>query len=99
MWVWDAAEANLLAAERDRVEDDVFHIGPLNQLTSQDVVKGLTDPEAVLEKHYPGSVELLKKADVPIRPALWPVTRIDRARQILGWVPQYTFNDYLEHLR
>jgi len=100
-WVWvvDVAEANLLAAESDRVEDDLFHIGPLNRLTQQDVVQGLTDPEVVLEKHYPGSVELLKKASIPIRPVLWPVTRIDKARQILEWTPQFTFDDYLEHLR
>ncbi len=100
-WVWarDAAEANLLAAESDRVEDDVFHIGPANRLTSQDVVQGMTNPEGVLEKHYPGSVELLKKAGVPIRPVLWPVTRIEKARQILGWTPRYRFENYLDHLR
>jgi len=98
VWVQDVARANLLAAESERVEDDLFHIGPLNRLTPQDVVQSLTDPEGILEKHYPGSVELLQKANVPIRPVLWPVTRIHRARQVLGWIPQYTFDDYLLHL-
>lgn len=99
VWVMDAAEANLLAAESDRVEDDIFHIGPLTKLTYEDIVEGITNPEVVLERRYPGSIELLKIAGITIGRSLWPVTSISKGQRILGWTPQYTFEDYLQYLR
>ena len=100
LWVMDAAEANLACVESDRFEDEVFLIGPRTPLTPVDVVEAVWNPEAVLERHWPGSVELLKQAGVSTGPnSLYPVVSISKARRLLGWTPSYTFSDYLEHLR
>lgn len=100
LWVRDVAEANLACVASDRIEDEIFLIGPLTPLTQVDVVEAVWNPEAVLERHWPGSVELLKQAGVKIEPErLYPVVSISRARRMLDWTPSYTFADYLEHLR
>jgi len=100
LWVRDVAEANFACVESELVEDDIFCIGPLTPLKQVDVVEAVWNPEAVLERYWPGSVELLKRAGVKIRPnQLYPIVSIRHAMRILGWKPSYTFSDYLEHLR
>ena len=100
LWVNDVAEANLAAVESDRFEDEIFLIGPLTPLKPVDVVEGVWNPEAVLERYWPGSVALLKKAGKKIEPnQLYPVVSISKARRLLGWVPQYAFADWLEWLK
>lgn len=94
----DVARANWLAARCENMTADVFNIGPDCPLSSRDVVTGLSDPEAAIEKHYPGAVERLKAAKYGIRRNLFPVLRTDKARQILGWHPQYTFAAFLDTL-
>jgi len=100
LWVNDVAEANLACVESDRFEDDVFLIGPLTPLGYIDVVEAVYNPEAVLERYWPGCVELLKKANIPIKQnALYPVVSISKAQRLLDWTPTYTFGDWLEWLK
>jgi len=95
----DVAEANLLAAESETIRFEVFNIGPDCPLTNEDVVLGVRDPEAALEKHWPGSVELLKANGYALPAVLWPVADITKAKQVLGWQPQYGFPELLAELR
>ena len=61
--------------------------------------EAMTDPWAVLEKHWPGSAAVLKARNIePNFANFWPVTRIDRAKRVLGWQPRDTFERYLQQL-
>jgi nucleoside-diphosphate-sugar epimerase len=99
VWVGDVAQANLLAAESDRIWDDVFHITTRTQLRDEDLIEGIANPEKILELRWPGSVELLKRAGVKIAPILFPLVDISKAQRILGYEPKYDFYSYLNHLR
>lgn len=99
LWVRDAAEANLACVESERFDHDIFLIGPDTPLTQMDVVEAVWNPEQVLARHWPGSVELLRQAGVAIKPnQLYPVVSISKARRLLDWKPAYTFADYLRHV-
>jgi nucleoside-diphosphate-sugar epimerase len=95
----DVAEANLLACTKPGLTDHVFIIGADSPLKRPDMMKALSDPESVLEKYWPGSVDVLKKNEVKIlSKAFWPVLNISSAKQILGWQPKVGFEDFLTEI-
>ena len=100
-WVWryDVAEANILAAEADTIGCEVFHIGPDTPLSNQDIQLSRRDPAAVLERHWPGSVSLLHQHGIAMADCLWPVAPIAKAKRMLGWQPEATFEAFLDQLR
>lgn len=92
----DVARANLLAAGLPNVEDEVIHIGPDTPLTQGDIQTALNDPWSVLEKYWPGSSAVIKRLGLtPRGDHFWPVTRIDKAKNVLGWQPRVTFESWL----
>ncbi|NUP99591.1 MAG: NAD(P)-dependent oxidoreductase [Armatimonadetes bacterium] len=99
-WVWryDVAEANILAAEASTIGCEVFHIGPDTPLSNQDIHLSRRDPAAVLEKHWPGSVELLRRHNIELKDCLWPIAPIAKAKRLLGWQPEATFGGFLAEL-
>jgi UDP-glucose 4-epimerase len=95
----DAATANLLAATLPNLGYAVLNIGPDTPLTNHDIVQAMSDPFSVIEKYWPGAGEVLRAHNVELKPEhFWPATRIERARRVLGWQPQYTFEKYLTEL-
>lgn len=95
----DAARATLLAATVPGLRDEILHIGPDTPLNQKDVVEALKNPAAVLERLWPGCTPFLDQQGLTPRPEhFWPVTRIDRAKGILGWKPLITFESYLHSL-
>lgn len=95
----DIAEANLRCIECDAIRSEMFYVGPINPLTTSDMVKACVEPETVLEKYWPGSVDLLKKAGRPMDDPLWPKLEVTRLCQVTGWRPEYTFEILLEELK
>ena len=92
----DVASANLLAATKPGLRDEVFNIGPETSLTQQDSFNAITDPWGVLEKHWPGCSVFIRKLGLEPKPDhFWPITRIDKAKNMLGWQPQSSFEKYL----
>jgi nucleoside-diphosphate-sugar epimerase len=92
----DAARAAIRAASVEGLEGDVFHIGPSSPLTNEDVLSALENPEAVIESYYPGACEVLRANGQEFNTEyFWPVTRIRKARQILDWEPEFTFEVWL----
>jgi UDP-glucose 4-epimerase len=92
----DIARAVLRVASMDDLRGDVFNIGPKTPLTNQDIIAAKTNPEAVVERHFPGAVEVLKANGYKLTwDEFWPVTSIRKAKLILGWEPQYTFETWL----
>ena len=96
----DAARANLLAVTKSGLCSDVLHIGPDTPLRQSDVNQMLADdPWPVLERYWPGCRPVLEQhGHAPDPNILWPVTRIDRAKAVLGWQPQVTFTTFLAGL-
>ncbi|MEW6357694.1 MAG: hypothetical protein AB1696_15285 [Planctomycetota bacterium] len=95
----DVARANLIAATRADLGYDIFHIGPETPLTQSDIAQAVTDPYGVVERHWPGSAEALRAAGVKLKfDDFWPVTRTDRAKRVLGWRPEATFETYLRSI-
>jgi nucleoside-diphosphate-sugar epimerase len=95
----DCAIANILACTSERVFDDVLLIGPENPLDSRDLVKAVNHPEAVLEKHWPGALDDITAAGFKPTGMVWPACDITRAKQVLGWVPRYDFDWFLDRIR
>ncbi len=97
----DAARANLLAATRPGLRNEVFIIAPDSPLTQQDsndAVQG-KDLWAILERHWPGCGAALRARGLEPKPQFfWPVTRIDKAKLMLGWQPEATFEKFLGSL-
>jgi len=95
----DVARANLQAATLPGLGAEVLHIGPETPLTRQDIVQAASDPYGVVDRYWPGASQVLKTKGVSLEHRhFWPVTRIDRAKRILGWRPEATFETYLESL-
>lgn len=57
-----------------------------------------TNPEPVIEKYYPGAVELLKKHDLSV-PRIHTRYDISKATTMLGYDPEYNFEQFLAQLR
>jgi len=92
----DVARAVIRAGTMGGLQGDVFNIGPKTPLTALDIVAAQTDPEAVVEKHWPGAVEVVKANGFKLSPEqFWPVTSIRKAKLVLGWEPEYTFEVWL----
>jgi len=95
----DAARATLMAATVAGLKDEILHIGPDTPLEQKDINEALKNPIAVLERLWPGCMPFLQERQLAPRPEnFWPVTRIDRAKQTLGWKPRHTFETFLMSL-
>jgi nucleoside-diphosphate-sugar epimerase len=92
----DTARSNLHAAIAKNVSYEMMLIGPASPITNQDIVKAQTDPEAVLEKYWPGASKVLLEQDLKLSPnCFWPAVNINHARRVLGWEPEQTFEKWL----
>jgi UDP-glucose 4-epimerase len=95
----DAASANLLAATRPGLRDEVFLITADSPLTQKDINDAQSDPWEVLERHWPGCRPVLEQHKIKPQPEhFWPVSRIDKAKLMLDWEPESNFENYLLHL-
>jgi nucleoside-diphosphate-sugar epimerase len=92
----DAGRAALLAVTANGMKGEIFHVGPKSPLTNSDILQAAKDPASVLEKYYPGSAAVVERAGFSLSPEMfWPVTSVEKARRLLGWEPQYTFESWL----
>lgn len=99
IWDGDAAQANLRALLAPGQEHGVYVIGPETRIEESDLQEGLTNPASVLERRWPGSVEILETAGYPIKAHLFPLLDISKARTELGYQPERTFDGLLDELR
>ena len=94
----DCGSACILAALRDDLRGEVFHIGPDSPLTPENIGEALNgDPLGVLESIFPGCTPYL---DSQFKRRVngswfWPITSTRRAQLILGWRPRFTFERWL----
>lgn len=75
---------------------EVFHIGVDTPLTNRDIGAASIDPVAVVERHYPGAAAILERENIALQFAnFWPLPTIEKAKKILNWSPQITFEWWL----
>ena len=100
----DMVRAAVLAIENNVLEHEVFLLVNDTEFTKQDLPALRTNPEQVVEKHYPGGVALLKEYGIDIqeihrRKYLWKLDDNSKAKRLLGWKPTFTFRDFYEKLK
>lgn len=92
----DAAAAALAACKPADYRGEVFHIGPDTPVTAPLIAQALEDPDGTLEQLYPGAAAILHANDIQIASRnFWPVADITKARRLLGYQPQVTFESWL----
>ncbi|MAE62734.1 MAG: hypothetical protein CMJ18_00555 [Phycisphaeraceae bacterium] len=93
----DVARATILAATRFDLRGDVFVIAPEAPHTIADMVTALTDPHAVVEKYFPGASAILAAQGQALQSTnFWPITDTRKARLMLGWRAELTFEKWLQ---
>ena len=98
----DVAQATLLAlAHEPDGGFDAFDIMAPTPFRRDDAEAMAQDPEALIERHWPGSLDLFAERGVDVRPLIWGETLwpIDKARERLGYRPRHGFGEFLTALR
>jgi UDP-glucose 4-epimerase len=96
----DAASATIAAILKPGLRDEIFHIGPDAPFSQRDITEALAGHQwEVLERHWPGCRSVLNdRIGSPTRDHFWPVLPIDKARLILSWKPEHSFESLLKQL-
>lgn len=99
----DVAQAFLLGLENEEIGFDAFNIMAEVPFRKEDEANLLSNPHAVIEKYYPGANNIFKQKNIPVEEIMdmWGRTywSIEKARNELGYSPQYNFGDYLQALK
>jgi nucleoside-diphosphate-sugar epimerase len=94
----DVAHATLLALEHAPPDGfDAFNIMAPTPFSADDLVALHDDPLAVVERHYPGTREVVERRGLDVRELIWgrTVWSVERATAILGFRPQYDFGRFV----
>lgn len=97
----DVAQANELALGAVIAEQfscEAFLIQSAKPFADEDWPELETNPDAVVERYYPGTMELLAEHHLRI-PRVHLRYNIDKAITVLGYDPQYNFEQFLAQLR
>lgn len=93
----DAARATYHAIERTGFSGEAVLIAPSVPFSQADVNEGTISPETVVERHYPGAVEVLKNEGLAVASSnFYSVCSIRRAKVLMDWEPNFTFEDWLK---
>ena len=98
----DVAQSVLLALS-DRPEEGfgAYNIMADSGLTAADLPRLATDVGAVLDRHWPGTSELVRERSLELDELVWGrrIYPVDHAKDVLGYQPQYGFDSFLSALR
>lgn len=98
----DVAQSVLLALGHDADSGfDAFDVMSDTPFGPEDARELEADPLTVLERHWPGTSELVREPGLRLDELLrehwiWP---IDKARRVLGYEPRFNFGEFLDALR
>jgi nucleoside-diphosphate-sugar epimerase len=96
--VEDMASAHLKAVDVwDKLENsfEPFFITPTFPYSSQEEQQLSSNPKAIVDKYFPGAWDWFEERGTKPSPAP-TVYDSGKARQILGWEPEYTFSHWWE---
>jgi nucleoside-diphosphate-sugar epimerase len=97
----DVAQANTLALDAvaaEQFECEAFLIHCHKPFQESDWPQLGENPEPIVEKYFPGALELLKKHDLSV-PKIHTLFDISKAQRVLGYEPQYNFEQFLQRLQ
>ena len=100
---YDLVRAAVLAIENESLEHEVFLLTNTVDFRREDVPTLRADPEAAIEKYYPGAVARLKDLGVDLQlifnqKQLWKLDDNSKAERLLGWKPSFTFRDFYQNM-
>ncbi len=94
----DVAQATRLAMDYEPEGNcEAFNVNSGVPFTPEENQQLLDAPMDVVERHWPGAADVLRKADVEPKP-ITRTYRIDKARKKLGYNPGWTFQGWLSQL-
>jgi nucleoside-diphosphate-sugar epimerase len=98
----DVAQAVLLALVNDTIAFDAFNIMADVPFSREEFPEWKNNPQALLEKHFPRIREFVKTHGETLgelgRMWGWTYWSIEKANQLLGYMPQYNFPQFYEAL-
>jgi UDP-glucose 4-epimerase len=92
----DGAAALLLALNKTFVDFEIFNISSGSPFNQDELAQLKRSPEEVILKHYPEAAEIYRAKGWEFPQSIDRVYVSDKAKQLLGYRPQYTF-EYLLH--
>ncbi|HUP26945.1 MAG TPA: NAD(P)-dependent oxidoreductase, partial [Chloroflexia bacterium] len=98
----DVAQAVMLALEYQPPEGfDFFNIFASVPFGADDAPRLNDDPGSAIEKHWPGTLDLVRQKGLDLDELIWGRTiwLPDKAKSLLGYRPAYNFDEFLEALR
>jgi UDP-glucose 4-epimerase len=90
--VRDAANAHILAMEVEQEGYEVFNISASSPFSRDDTQELLYDAESVLLRHFPDIDRFFNKKGWQLPPSIDRVYCIDKAKEILNYLPEYNFD-------
>lgn len=97
----DVAESNRLALsaiQEGKIAYEAFLIHCAKPFVDTDWPELREEPEKVVERYYPGSVDLLARNGLKV-PKVWHRFDISKAESMLGYRPKHNFAQFLDRLR
>lgn len=98
----DVAQATLLALEHRPDEGfDTFNVFAETPFVAGEAVELASDPWAVIERHYPGTMDVVASRGVDRDDVMWgwALWSPSKAQKHLGFRPEYGFGRFLDALR
>ena len=98
----DVAQAVMLALGHEPQGGfDSFNIFADVPFSQKDAHALNDNPEDVIEKYWPGSVQLFRDKGLNVRELIWSklIWPPDKAKRVLGYRPRYNFTEFVEALR
>lgn len=90
----DGASALYLALQCQFENFEIFNIAGSSPFLKEDLITLKFNPKEVIIKNYPEALEIYKEKDWSFPESIDRVYITEKAKQMLGYVPKYTF-DYL----
>jgi UDP-glucose 4-epimerase len=94
-----AVMASLDALSSGKVQWDVFNVESLVPFSEEDHPQLLRDPLSVVDRYYPGSMDLLRARGVEQLAPIHEYYPIAHAADVLGFRPDCNFERWLEELK
>lgn len=91
----DVVRAHLLAVARPGIENQTFIITAEMPFKSEDAEELKTSPAAVIIRYFPRAAALFQEPAVKLKTIPYFYS-IEKAKRLLGWVPQMSFGQWLE---
>lgn len=98
----DVAHAALLALGHQSPDGfDYFNIFADVPFTPEDAAQLQSDTPSMLEKYWPGSMDVVKEKGLDLSGLIWgrAIWAPEKAKKLLGYRPRYNFGEFLGALR